>query len=76
MKMIATTLVCLFACAAMAEGTAAATQTGAPTAPAAATQAKTPAPTAMQAKKDDMCAGKHGKALKKCKTEMKKAAHE
>jgi hypothetical protein len=79
MKMITSAIVCLFACAAMAEGTTApAAQTAAPTAPAAAMQAKdakTAPKAAMQAKKDETCAGKTGKDLKKCKADMKKATH-
>lgn len=77
MKMIATAIVTLFAAAALAQGTAA---PAAPTAPATATMTKetktTTEHTAMEAKKDDMCASKTGKAKAKCEAQMKKAHKE
>jgi hypothetical protein len=83
MKMIATALVTLFAAAALAQGTghgttAETTETAAPTAPSEATMTKetTTEHTTMEAKKDDTCTGKTGKAKAKCEAKMKKAHKE
>lgn len=74
MKTMTIAIVALFATAAIASGTAT-TAPAAATTPAAAPAAATaPATTTAAAPEHKDCAGKTGAELKKCETEMKKAA--